>query len=65
MKFKEILEEYQEKSFKYDLMMKKIDEKLERSERRLKNTNSEIKKIILDAKICFLKDLKKIDEVDK
>lgn len=65
MKINEIFEVYQVKAFKYDLMMKKIDEKLERSERKLKNTNSEIKKIILDAKICFLKDLKKIDEVDK
>lgn len=62
MQTNEILEEYQVKSFKYDLIMNKIDKKLNKSERKLQNTNSELKKIILEAKICFLKELKSIDE---
>lgn len=62
LKIKDVLEEYQVKSFKYDLIINKIDKKLNKSERKLQNTNSELKKIILEAKISFLKELKSINE---
>lgn len=62
LKIKETLEEYREKAKKYDLLIEKINKKLKQSEKYLKKTKSNLKRIILEAKISFLNKLKESDK---